>query len=242
MSEFRDGDYVLVSTERGGDSGPVFLLLHGIGMGRCYFEDLSEALATAGSVIALDLPGFNDSPEPDRPLSFPEQADLVAKFLRERVGRPVVAVGHSMGTQVVAELAVRHPQLVEHVVLIAPTVNAKERSAAKQVWRMLQDLAGEHPKVFVTGLRLYAKSGPRWFLIKFREMLGHHIEDVAPKIAAPTLVMRGERDKVCPRDWVESVARQIPNSTMQEVPGRSHEAMITSAEPVAQMILDFARA
>src|SRR5690606_40916667 len=60
-------------------------------------------------------------------------------------------------SQVVAELAVRHPELVRELVLIAPTVNARERTLWRQILRMLQDLLGEHPKVITRGFVLYAK-------------------------------------------------------------------------------------
>ncbi|TQL48206.1 pimeloyl-ACP methyl ester carboxylesterase [Homoserinimonas aerilata] len=238
--EFRVGDHVLVVSERGGD-GPTFLLVHGLGMGRDAYTEFIDALARRGHAIALDLPGFGDSPEPQRSLPIPQMADLVAQYLAESGAEPVVAIGHSMGTQVVAELAARHPELVRELVLIAPTVNARERTVWRQVLRMLQDLLGEHPKVIARGLVLYAKAGPAWFVRKFRTMMAHHIEEVAPQIGVPTLVMRGERDRVCPEGWVRSVAELIPDATLKQVPGKSHETMISSAEPVADLITEFAR-
>lgn len=239
--EFRVGEHVILASRRGGGE-PRYLLVHGLGMGRETYVEFIDALAKRGTVAAIDLPGFGDAPTPERSLSIPGMADLVAAFLVEEGEAPVVAIGHSMGNQIVAELAARHPDLVSHLVLIAPTINSRERSVAMQGWRMLQDLFGERTKVIFRGLVMYAKTGPVWFVRKFRTMLQHRIEDVAPTLSMPTLVMRGARDRVCPEDWVRAVAKMIPGTRLEQVPGKSHETMISSAEPVADMVADFAAA
>lgn len=236
---YANDDVTMAFTDVMGTGWRTFVLLHGIGMGRIVFSEVDNILASAGRVIAVDLPGFGDSPEPGSEHSLEETAEFVADFIRAEVTGPVVLVGHSMGTQVAAELAYRHPELVTELVLIAPTVNRHERTALKQAARMVQDLTGEGPKVLAMGLLEYVKTNPKWFISKLRFMLGHRIEAICPKIHVPTLVLRGETDRVCPRVWVQEVADLIPKSEMEEIPGHGHEAVIKSPEPVSSMILDF---
>ncbi|HRQ01063.1 MAG TPA: alpha/beta hydrolase, partial [Terrimesophilobacter sp.] len=149
-------------------------------------------------------------------------------------------VGHSMGTQVVVEAVARHPELSDTIVLIAPTVNAGERRAHTQMLRMLQDLAGESLRVLVVGAMQYLKTGPLWFLRKLRIMLDHDVEHTYPRVRARTLVLRGAHDRVCPRDWVRLVASLVPDAIMEEIPDRGHEAMISTPEPAATMIVEHA--
>jgi pimeloyl-ACP methyl ester carboxylesterase len=144
-----------------------------------------------------------------------------------------------MGTQVVAELAARHPDLVERVVLIAPTVNPRERTGWMQAWRLVQDLANDPPIVALVGARLYAKTGPRWYLRKLRSMLEHDLRDVLPRIAQPTLVIRGESDRVVPERWASQVRDLLPDGELRIARGKGHEAMVTGAEPVARMVREF---
>ncbi len=222
-----------------------WLLVHGIGMGRRVFGDLAARLAAApgsGRIVALDLPGFGDSPEPPdgSARTMGRSGDLLAAFVLAENLSGAVIVGHSMGTQVVAEALRRHPGLTDRIVLIAPTVNDAERSARMQAWRMLQDLAGESPKVLLLGMWQYAKAGPLWFVRKLRLMLDHAIEDALPQLSARALVLRGESDRVCPHDWCERVARLLPRGELREIPGRGHEAMIKDAGPAAALMLAFA--
>ncbi|MFT4109849.1 alpha/beta fold hydrolase [Propionicimonas sp.] len=237
VSAFEQDGRTMVYTRSGADTGTAFVLVHGIGMGQRVFRGLAEELGRSGVVYAVDLPGFGDSPEPGSALDMPASGDFLAAFVASLTESEPVLVGHSMGTQVVVEALVRHPELASRAVLIAPTVNAAERTAARQTLRMLQDLAGESPKVLVLGMIQYAKAGPRWFIRKLRQMLDHRVEDVLPQLRANTLVLRGEDDPVCPREWVRHVSGLIPQARMQEIPHRGHEAMIRSPQPVASMII-----
>lgn len=219
---------------------PTYVLIHGIGMGRSIFADLVHHLVgtTGARTIAIDLPGYGEAPEPTRVLTMERTADLVAAFLRSRAIGPVVVVGHSMGTQVAVEVAARHPQLVRCVVLIAPTVNRRERTAAQQVLRLAQDLAVESPRVIFVGAREYLRAGPH-LRAKFRAMLVHRPEITCARVHVPALVLRGENDYVCPRAWCRFVAVALPRGRLAEVAGHGHETMIRDAAPAAAMIGEF---
>lgn len=220
-----------------------FVVLHGIGMAGNTFSGLAERLSSAGEVWAPDMPGFGDSPERPTPLNIPQTADLLAQWMRVAgVPTPVTLVGHSMGTQVAAEICVRHPELVDRLVLMAPTVDASARSAATQALRMADDLRDDSLRVLGLGLANYVKVGPKWFADKLGIMLDHRIEQVLPQIRVPTLVLRGGDDKVCPEPWVRHCAQLAPGATFMQLPGVGHETMIADADPAAEAILAFLRA
>lgn len=58
----RIGDQDVVYEDTGVRGGPTLVLVHGIGMGHSVFRALAGGLGTAGRVLALDLPGFGESP------------------------------------------------------------------------------------------------------------------------------------------------------------------------------------
>ena len=220
---------------------PVYVLIHGIGMGRTIFADLIEHLRVgAARVIAVDLPGYGEAPEPPRVLTIERTADLIAAYLRSEGISGATLIGHSMGTQVAIEVEARHPRSAGRLVLIGPTVDPRERTARHQVLRLAQDIALESPRVILIGAREYLRAGPR-LRAKFRAMLVHRPEDTYPRVHAPTLVVRGENDRVCSPDWCRSVVEALPEGQVAEVIGHGHETMIRDAGPAAAAIRRFVR-
>ena len=227
-----------MKVERRGTGDPVFVLIHGIGMGRSVFADLVSHLDDAAEVIAIDLPGYGEAPEPPRVLTMERTADLVAAYLRSNAGRPAVLVGHSMGAQVAIEIAARHPESAARLVLVGPTVDPAARTAPRQVARLLRDIAVESPRVIALGAREYLRAGPH-LRTKFRAMLVHRPEDVLPRVEVPTLVLRGAQDAVASREWCLRIVAHLPHARFAEIPGHGHETMIRDAAPAARRIQEF---
>ncbi|MET1052823.1 MAG: alpha/beta hydrolase [Mycetocola sp.] len=236
LSEFRSRERVTIVAQSGLHTGPSYILLHGIGMGRRYWGTLTDTLGRSGRVYALDLPGFGDAPEPERPLDMGQSGDLIAELVtRMAIERPVL-VGHSMGSQIAVEAAARHPDLFDRLVIISPTVNPAERQARMQALRLVQDLWGAKRRVLRSGLVYYVKAGPRWYFKKLRTMLEHDVEKTMPRVKARTLVIRGTEDKLCPRSWAEKITAIIPDSRFVEIRGSGHEVIMTNGKEVATLI------
>ena len=101
------------------DGGAPLLLVHGWGSDGGDWSAHVPLLAGRHRVLVPDLPGHGRTPDrPGRCSPRAIAADLAAWLRRKGTG-PVVAVGHSMGGQVVAALAVEHPAAVRSVVTVA---------------------------------------------------------------------------------------------------------------------------
>ncbi|GAA4369079.1 alpha/beta hydrolase [Agromyces bauzanensis] len=72
-------------------------------------------------------------------------------------------------------------------------------------------------------------------------MLEHRLELKLPRIAADTLVVRGEHDHVVPRYWAEEVTSLVPGGRLAEVPGRGHDTMVVAGRQVGELIERHAR-
>jgi len=102
----------MLAHERRG-SGPVLVLIHGLGSRRQVWEPMLGDLARHREVIALDLPGFGESPawEPPRPDVVPGSvdhlADLVAHFLDSLGIESPELAGSSLGGGIALELGRR---------------------------------------------------------------------------------------------------------------------------------------
>lgn len=88
-------------------TGKPLLLLHGIGSSHHSWDLIIDQLATHRDVLAVDLPGFGDTPPLQGETSIGTLADAVTQFLRDNDLLGVDAVGSSMGARLVLELARR---------------------------------------------------------------------------------------------------------------------------------------
>ncbi|PAY22312.1 alpha/beta hydrolase [Dietzia natronolimnaea] len=87
--------------------GRPLLLVHGLGAGWRSWQPVIDELAASREVIALDLPGFGESPPLDGELTIAALADSVARFIDELGLDGVSTAGQSMGGRIVLELARR---------------------------------------------------------------------------------------------------------------------------------------
>ncbi|MET7571748.1 alpha/beta hydrolase [Streptomyces sp. NPDC005492] len=114
----------LFTTSLGSPDRPALLLVHGWGGDGREWSPHAEALAEEFRVVVPDLRGHGRSEVPDEGNTPVEMADDLAALVETLGTGPVVAVGHSMGVQVVNLLAVRHPDLVRSVVALDPAHGA----------------------------------------------------------------------------------------------------------------------
>lgn len=102
-----------------GEGEPVFFV-HGIaGCWRNWLENLPH-FGRNHRAIALDLPGFGDSPMPSWEISMGNYGRLIHDFC-ERLGidRVAALIGNSMGGFVSTEATVEHPERFERLVLVS---------------------------------------------------------------------------------------------------------------------------
>lgn len=233
-----DLDGATIMIERYGSGERLFVLIHGIGMGRSIFGGLVEKLLPHGRVCAIDLPGYGEAPEPPRTPTIERMADTIAAYLKSQNATDAVVLGHSMGSQVAASLAVRHPELVGHLILAAPVVDATARKITAQAALLLKDLLDESPRVMLLGAREYLRAGPNLGM-KMKAMITHRSEDDYPRVMAPTMVLRGETDPVSNERWAQQVAEMIPGAELRVIREHGHETLISDAGPAAELILSW---
>lgn len=99
--------------------GHLVLLIPGLGSSRLSWWKQIDPLANRYRVIAIDNRDAGDSAVCQAPYSITDLADDAAQVLRAIDATPAFVVGWSMGTFIAQELALRHPALVERLVLVA---------------------------------------------------------------------------------------------------------------------------
>lgn len=116
--------YVTYTPSANSSNGDDVLLIHGFGGSTVTWIDTVPALAKAGyDVVAVDLLGFGLSEkEWDHDYSHAAQSARVLGIMDALGIERAVVVGHSMGGNVAAHLALSHPERVERLVLVSASV------------------------------------------------------------------------------------------------------------------------
>lgn len=103
--------------------GPPVLAIHGLGGTKGSFLLTVAALAGRFRVVAVDLPGFGDSDKPigaayDAPFFADAMIDLLDALELDRAD----LIGNSLGGRVALEVALRDPERVGRLALLAPSL------------------------------------------------------------------------------------------------------------------------
>lgn len=241
----------------GSDSGPLLVLLPGLGATAEVFAGVEQVLADSwpGGWMAVDLPGHGRSAW-DSPYTFGRHADAVRTLLPR--DRDLVVLGHSMGGVVGLELAdgsVPAPAAVvafgvkvswpeEHVAGAArmarrPVAQVASRAEAVERYLKLAGLTGlvspTDPTTDTgvvetpTGWRL--AQDPATFAVGVPDMVGLLARPVCPVILA-----RGEHDVMVS----EADLRALVSEPVT-LPGLGHNAHVEDPAAVVELVLPFVR-
>jgi pimeloyl-ACP methyl ester carboxylesterase len=100
-------------------SGPVILLLHGLGCDHTTWEPVIDTLARRYTVIAPDLLGHGASDKPRADYSVGGYANGMRDLLTVLGIDKVTVIGHSFGGGVAMQFAYQFPERTERMVLVA---------------------------------------------------------------------------------------------------------------------------
>lgn len=217
------------------------VLVHGIGASGRYYSRLVDELAKTSTVHTLEMPGFGSATTPDQSLDMAEFAGINCEALAAAGIGPAQWVGHSMGCQVVTEMALFAPEQVTSVVLLSPTINRGERHAVLQALRLAQDCLREPAVINWIVFTDYLRAGPLWYLRTLPKMVRHRLEERIGKVSAPLTLVRGARDPIVPSRWLQELSAARPGAVAVELPGQPHVCMYTEPAQTAALLREAAR-
>jgi pimeloyl-ACP methyl ester carboxylesterase len=150
-----------------------------------------------------------------------------------------VVVGNSMGCQVAAELAIRHPGSACGLVLVGPTLDPFARSPLQLLARSARVALNEPIPLHAIWLRDLMRAGLRGATRALRSSVVHHIDERLEHVPIPTLIVRGEKDRLVSQRWAEAATRMLPAGELFVVMGAGHAAHYSRPSEVAEAIVSF---
>jgi pimeloyl-ACP methyl ester carboxylesterase len=118
LGEYADVNGINLYYETYGSGKPMILLHGGLGSGEM-FGPVIPILAAKHKVIAPDLQAHGRTADIDRPISLEAMGDDIAALIGHLgLDRPDV-VGYSLGGGVALQTAIRHPEVVDRLVIVS---------------------------------------------------------------------------------------------------------------------------
>lgn len=151
MKRFTHGDLIVAYRDRG--SGPAILMLHNGGTSSTIWRNQIDALSDRWRILALDLPGFGDSPRVAPPPTLPRMVDMVSGFIDEESLAPLLLVGNCMGSNIAAGVATVRPDSVVGMLLINPLTEATFSSGGLGAFHRMDRVAAGPTRLLRSAVR-----------------------------------------------------------------------------------------
>lgn len=245
--------------------GPPVLLLHGSGGGCRAFAPQVETLASLGfRALAWDMPGYGRSP-PIEPYGMKGLAASCATLIEALApltgGAPVALVGQGLGGLLAQELALRRPDLVRQLVLVATAASVQDDDPwDRHIAQCLdwldsgQDMARiaelrlprlTSPLALPAGLQLASwcqaqVPAPTWRRA-LQAMRGFDRRAALAGIHVPTLVLAGEHDRLTPPAAARALAEAIAGARLLTLRGAGHLPQLEQPDEFDARLLEFLR-
>lgn len=183
--------YSMHYVQTGNDTLPTLFFVHGSPGSWDAFEKYMQDkdLLQKFRMVSIDRPGFGFSNFGEA-RNLEEQSKLIAQLLQKiQNGKPVYAIGHSLGGPMIVKLCIDYPQAFSGLVLLSAAISPYLEKPEK--WR---------PVLFKTPLNYLVPGALRpsneelWYL----KTDLFKLEKDLPKITVPVWVMHGDKDPLVP--------------------------------------------
>ncbi len=229
--------------EKGGNGTAIFLL-HGWEGRANSLRPIFNLLKNNFCVYSLDLPGFGMTDFPKIPWGTEDYAFFVREFLDKLGISRCDIIGHSFGGRIGIWLSSNYPEIVNRLILIAPSGIKPRRKPMYFLKVLIAKLAKNLP--YRLKEAIYNRIGSKDYRLSSKEMRQTLVkivnEDMRPllsKITLPTLIIWGENDGQTPLYQGKIMEEEIKNSKLVVIKNAGHFPYLDNFFDFSHTLLDF---
>ena len=248
--------------ERQGRGFPVVFVSGGGVMDRRCWDDEFQSFAKYFTVIRYDIRGIGKSERPTHPFSHSRDLYELLKALKLKRAH---VIGLSVGGAIAIDFTLEHPEMVDHLVLAASGLSDDAKAEENQqgltmlsemtrkrgiesVAQLTVDapfvISKENEKqrerirrIYIDNRDVFESGFPLYSLWRPTLPAGARL----PKIHAPTLVIRGDKDNPEYIKTTDKVASAIPGARKIVIPGGTHFINLDKPKEFAEAVFNFLR-
>lgn len=203
--------------------GKPLLLIHGGGSTiQTSFGNIIPLLAKQRQIIAIDLQAHGRTNDRDSDLTFEQDADDIAVLLANLQISKVDILGFSNGGQTTIEIALRHPDLINKIIIASAFY--KRDAVVSQFWEGFDQASLKDMPVALQEGFLLVNNSKEGLMNMFNKdvqrmkVFQGWSEDQIRSIKAPALIINGNNDVGSVEHAVE-MYRIIPHCQLAILPG-----------------------
>lgn len=246
-------------------NGRSLTLVEGIGYASWMWYRQVDPLATHHRLLVYDNRDVGESGSVDQPYTIRDMADDLAALLDFLGIERTHVLGVSMGGFIAQEFALDYPERLDRLVLACTGFGGPEMVPipAETQMLMVPDLSlppdqrirrsmapafapgypEANPEVVdaIVAMRLAAPTPIDCWTRQAQAAAGFDISAGLGSIAAPTLILHGDQDRVVPFENSYLLAERMPNAELRLLHGGGHLVFIEQADRFNKAVLDFLR-
>ena len=241
--------------ERG--KGFPLILLHGFCETNHLWDSFATKLSSDFRVITPDLPGFGNSPLPEKSFSIANIASSLIHWLHQLNVEKCIVIGHSLGGYVTLEMIAEEPTLFSGFGLFHSTAFADTEEKRQNRNKVIEFVRknGVHPFIdtFVPGLfcqkkhpaieEVYkmASNTKKKTLIAYSLAMRDRPDNtpILKGYGGPCLLIAGKQDVIIPYTTIEQQSRLNQNIRLHILENSGHMGMFEEAAAAYKAVQNF---
>jgi 3-oxoadipate enol-lactonase len=231
---------------------------------RLWREDFLARLEQHFDVVAYDHRGIGESDRAEQPFSVADLAHDAAGLIRAVGWSRAHVFGISLGGMIAQELVLQHPELVRTLTLGCTWAGGESGIMPDTSRRIVEAIATRDPDIAIaTGYEANLSPGYRAdpanlaeyreislsvkvpvpvVLMQWQAALALDTIDRLPSVSAPTMIIHGTEDAGIAVANAQLIARAIPDSRLELLPGKGHLFWWEEPERVVALLVEHAKA
>ncbi|NGO68318.1 alpha/beta fold hydrolase [Streptomyces boncukensis] len=233
-------------------SGVPLVLVHGGESDRTAYTTLRTHLGAGIRAISYDQRDSGLTVNPPDPYTAGDLADDLVAFLDALGLESAHLFGTSFGGAVAQHAALRHPERVASLILVATTPSYElGREVIEKLFTMShEERKKAAPEYFFTPegqAAMRARPARETLTARTPEQSArrhaaarqHEIRDHLGEIAAPTLIVHGTEDRPAPYEGAVLMEQRMPNARLRPIEGGRHGIGVEFADTIAQWVREY---
>ncbi len=243
-------------------SGSPIVLIHGVGLRAEAWLNQVPLLSQQHTVYAVDMPGHGESDLlANRDAGLDEYVDAIATWIKNEINAPVIMMGHSMGSMIALNFAIRYSDICSGVAALNSvyrrTFQAKQ-AVQQRALEMVSNTAVDN--VTTPILRWFSKH-PRGFEKQMADLCEQWLlaapatgyarayqifsqndgpeDDALKGLEMPAIFITGDGDANSSGHMSQCMAELCPNGRYAVIENSRHMVQMTHPDEVNQLLAEF---